>query len=467
MPLSRRAFLAASTASALLPALPRALHAAPTSITLWAQPAELSLVGPQYPKTAAWTFDGSAPGPTIRAVRGERLQITVENGLDNPTSVHWHGLRVPNAMDGVPGLTQPAIQPGETFHYEYELTDAGTYWYHAHQRGYEQVARGLHGALIVEEPEAYPVDRDVTWVLDDWRLTREAAIVDDFGHPMHASHGGRIGNTVTINGRLPEELRLAPGERVRLRIVNTATARIFSLDFGTITPTVIALDGQPVTPHTPDGGRVVLGPAMRADLVLDAPRTPGASVTVVDDSRPQQTYRVTAITIVDEPAKAARGPIPRLPDNALPEPDIGKAERHRLVLTGGAMGGMTGAQVRGRWLDPREMMQAGLFWAVNGTAADAVDSAPLLRLNHGGHHLVEIVNETVWPHPLHLHGHHFRVLSRDGRPEPHRPWRDTVLVGPQERVEVALVADNPGKWLLHCHILEHQASGMMGVVEVA
>jgi len=469
MLLTRRRFLATATAALAVPAVPRPPAAAATQreVALRAQTAEVSLVGAPHPDTAVWSFGGSVPGPTIRAARGHPLRIAVDNALETPTSVHWHGLRVPNAMDGVPGLTQAPIRPGERFLYEFAPPDSGSYWYHAHQRGYEQVARGLYGPLIVEEPEPYPVDREVVWALDDWRLTGEAAIVDDFGHPRHASHGGRIGNTVTINGRLPEELHLAPGERVRLRILNTATARIFALSFGAVTPTVIALDGQPVTPHVPADGRVVLGPAMRADVVLDAPRTPGTSVTVVDEGNPRQRYRVTALTVRDAPAKPPRGPVASLPPNDLPEPDLARAERHTLRLTGGAMGGMQGARLNGRWMQPRELMQAGMFWALNDRAGGELDAPPLLRLGRGRSHLVELVNETAWPHPMHLHGHHFRVLSRDGRSEPHRPWRDTVLVNPRERVEIALVADNPGRWLVHCHILDHQASGMVGVAEVS
>jgi FtsP/CotA-like multicopper oxidase with cupredoxin domain len=473
---TRRRFLAAGGAAGALGALPAVARAAaadqPVRVTLEAAPATQAIVGPGYPATAVWGFNGGVPGPEIRVRRDAPLAVAVRNALSAPTSVHWHGLRIANAMDGVPGLTQPAIAPGATFDYAYRPPDAGTYWYHSHQRGYEQVARGLYGALIVEEPEPYPADREAVWVLDDWRLTRQAAIAEDFGHRMQASHAGRIGNTVTLGGRLPEELRLAPGERVRLRIVNVATARIFALGFGALPVHVIALDGQPVTPHAPAGGRVRLGPAQRADLVLDAPREPGRSVTVVDDANPRQAYRVTAVTVADRPARGPHGPVAGLPDNALPEPDLERADRRRVVMTGGAMGRMSGARVDGRWLEPRQLMRAGAFWALNdraqvGETAAIAEAAPLLRLKRGGHYRIAFVNETRWPHPMHLHGHHFRVLSRRGQAVAHRPWRDTVLLDPGDTVETALVADNPGRWLLHCHILAHQATGMAGVVEVA
>ena len=178
-------------------------------------------------------------------------------------------------MDGVPHLTQPPIAPGETFVYEFDVPDAGTYWYHPHERSFEQVGRGLYGPLIVEEREPIQVDRDVTWVLDDWRLLPDAQISDDFGNFMDASHNGRVGNTVTVNGRILETFPVRAGERLRLRLINAANARIFALEFQDHRPMVIALDGQPVEPHEPAGGRVILGPAMRADLVFDMTGRPG------------------------------------------------------------------------------------------------------------------------------------------------------------------------------------------------
>ena len=166
-------------------------------------------------------------------------------------------------------LLRSRSEPGERFVYEFDAVDAGTFWYHPHQRSFEQVGRGLYGPLIVEEPEPVRVDRDVTWVLGDWRLTKSGAISEDFGNRHDIHHNGRVGNTVTINGRVPDSFAVRKGERIRLRLINAANARIFSLDFAGHEPIVIALDGQPVTPHAPDGGRVVLGPAMRVDLIID------------------------------------------------------------------------------------------------------------------------------------------------------------------------------------------------------
>lgn len=131
------------------------------------------------------------------------------------------------------------------------------------------------------------------------------------------------------------------------------------------------------------------------------------------------------------------------------------------------MGGMAGAMMDGRWRDIRDMMHDGKMWAINGVAATGHVMAPLLTLRRGRAYVLEMVNDTAWPHPIHLHGHSFRVIARDGRPTARREWQDTVLMAPRERVDVAFVADNPGNWMFHCHILEHQAGGMTGVIRVA
>ena len=427
-------------------------------------PGRQSLVGAGNPDTAVWTYNGAVPGPELRFRQGERLRIEVENALPAETTVHWHGVRVPNPMDGVPGLTQkPIAAHGGRFHYEFELPDAGTYWYHPHLGSPEQVGRGLYGPLIVDEAEPPAVDRDVTWMLGDWRLDREARIVEDFGNFMDASHAGRIGNTVTVNGAIRESFELRAGERIRLRLVNAANARIFALEFRGHEPLVIALDGQPVEPHRPDNGRVVLGPSMRADILLDATGDPGGSYQVVDDFYQRRAYRLLDLRYEKNRARGKAGASPpKLAPNPLSEPHLAKSERHRVEFGGGMMGNMPGGMG----------MMGGkhrMAWTVNGEAMPDTGHAhePILKLALGRSYRLELVNDTQWHHPIHLHGHVFRLISRDGKPARHREWLDTVLLDPRTRAEIALVADNPGDWMLHCHVLEHQASGMMAVVRVA
>jgi hypothetical protein len=337
------------------------------------------LAGQPYPDTDVWAYDGLLPGPEIRVRQGERLRVRVENGLAEETTVHWHGIRVPNAMDGVPHLTQKPIAPGETFVYEFDCPDAGTYWYHPHQRSFEQVGRGLAGALIVEEVTPPAVDRDVTWVLGDWRLMNDASISGDFGHMRDISHNGRIGNTVTVNGRVRENFAVRAGERIRLRLINAANARIFGLEFSGLEPMVVAIDGQPVEPHAPESGRVVLGPATRIDLILDIAGRPGDRYAVIDSFYSVQRYRLLDLAVSNDdplPARAEK-PLARLPSNPLAEPDIRNAELHEVMLSGGMMGGMHSAMMNGRQTDIRTLMHDGLIWAINGVAASGHVHDPL------------------------------------------------------------------------------------------
>jgi len=459
----RRSFLASAASIALAPLLPGSAYAgAPAKeFRLVAVPVRLPIAGAPYPETDVWCYSGQSPGPEIRVRQGDRVRIVVENRLPEDTTVHWHGLRVPNAMDGAPDVTQPSMQPGKSFSYEFPVPDAGTYWYHPHAHSAEQVGRGLAGAFIVEEPNPLPVDRDVVWVLGDWRLRRDGAISEDFNNPMEMSMSGRIGNTVTINGRVPSRFVVRSGERIRLRLINAASARIFGLEFKDHRPLVIALDGQPIEPHAPHGGRVVLGPAMRADLIIDMAGAPASSASVIDTFYQDLAYKLVELAYGDEPPLATRiaGMPSTLPANTMPEPDLARAFRHEVTLTGGMMGGMGMGGGMG-------MMGHGGMWAINGVAAHGHNMRPILTLDRGKSYVFAIDNKTAWYHPIHLHGHSFRVITRDGQPTRYREWCDTVLLAPRERADVALVADNPGDWMFHCHILEHQEAGMMSVVRV-
>ena len=469
MPWTRRAFL---TAAAVLPWTGCAMNrTAVVTHTLTAGVGRQQLVPNQYPDTEIWNFNGSAPGPELRVRQGDTLRVRVRNAVPQPTTVHWHGIRLPNAMDGVPHLTQLPIAPGGEFQYAFVLPDAGTYWYHPHERSHEQVARGLYGALIVEEHAPLPVDRDVTWVLSDWRLNRDASPVADFDDNLFdLTHAGRVGNTVTINGKFTPiggEFSVRAGERIRLRLINAASARIFQLQFDGHAPQVVALDGHPVAPHAAAGG-VVLGPGMRADLIIDCMGKPGERFVVSDVFYPRE-LRVMEIVYRDEPplrAKPLDAPM-ALPPNPLAEPDVAHAQRHDIVFAGGAMGSLREAQVGGARVGIRELVREHrLAWTINGVAHKNHVHAPLLTLKRGTHHVLSMRNDTGWHHPIHIHGIAFRVLSRDGKATRYRPWADTALMAPRERVEIAFVADNPGDWMFHCHILSHQAGGMMTTIRI-
>jgi len=480
MTLTRRDLLGMSAATAALAAAPDRLFATtPTAgRQIRATEAMANLVGPDYPATSVWAYDASLPGPELRFRQGKRLQVTLRNDLPEPTTIHWHGIRTPADMDGAPWLSQRPVEPGGHFDYAFTLPDAGTNWYHPHTNTMEQVGRGLAGPLIVEEAAPPPADRDLVWMLDDWRLTREAAVDGDFRAMHDLTHAGRLGNTVTINGRLPDRFTLQRGERVRLRLVNAANARTFGLTFGGHRTWLIAMDGQPLgqpQPMAPDT-QVVLVPGARADLLLDGTGEPDRSYPVRDDYYGRGGYRLIDLAYDDGPPLrpvAELGPPAPLPANPVGEPDLGAAETVEMRLQGGAMGRMRSGRVAGQAgeLDLRDMVrQHGMVWAIDGVARPPMTEhgphEPLLSVPLGATRILRIANDTAFEHPMHLHGHSFRVLSLNGRRLERPMLRDMVMIAPDTTGEIAFLADNPGDWMFHCHILEHQYSGMMGFVRV-
>ncbi len=465
--LSRRTLLLGVAAGTVAP---RFANAAPQSVEVTPQPARATLLKGGNLQTDILSYNGAVPSPVLRLKQGVPFRAVVTNRLNQDTTIHWHGIRLPNSMDGVPGLTQPPIQPGGSFIYEFTPPDAGTFWYHPHANSLQQMGRGLAGLLIVEEKEPVPVDRDIAWLLQDWRLTDDAAIASGFGSMMEAAMSGRVGNVVTINGAPPRELAVRAGERLRLRLANAALARIFGLRFQGHTPVIIAVDGQPCEPHMPDDGRVVLGPAMRVDIILDAVGKSGQRFAIVDDFYDGLSYTLTDL-VYEAEALRPRAPeaTPALPPNPLPKPDIAKAHKQDIVLQGGMMGGGALKGVGGMKGMAMPGMDGGPIWAINDmsmTGDGQMGMPPLFTLRRGESCHFTMRNETAWWHTMHIHGFSVLVLSRNGKPVLHRQWQDTMLMAPTDVIECAFVADNPGDWMLHCHITDHQMAGLMTVFRV-
>ena len=422
--------------------------------TLHAKPGTARLAPLDYPETPIWGYDGRVPGPTIRVPQGAKVSLRFLNGLPQGSTVHWHGVRLANAMDGVPELTQHVVDAGGDIHYDFTVPDAGIFWYHPHKRAWEQMARGLYGALVVEEPKPPEVDRDEVLLIDDWRLAQDASIHESFGALVDWSHGGRTGNWITVNGDAAWSLEVGQYERLRLRLANVANARIFSLALKGLEGWLVALDGQPLDEARP-AGSLVLAPGQRADLVVDAIEE--AESHAVLYSREREGSFVLATFTVDGTARSERLPVPP-PLAPNPVPALGNlagAKRATLQMEGGAMGGLREARMDGRMVPMHELVQAGKLWAFNGEVE--IPKEPLFAAERGETVLVRIVNDTAWPHAMHLHGHHFRAMGSDGNAG---PLRDTLLVDREQTVQIGFVADNPGDWLLHCHTLEHSNAGM-------
>ena len=458
--MNRRTLLQATAAGLALP--PFAVWADAKNPTLTAATSEIQLLPEKYGKTQVWAFDGIAPGPEIRVKQGQSVRRRVINNLSVPTSVHWHGIRIDNRMDGVAGLTQPAIEPGDQFDYDFVAPDAGTYWYHSHSRSFEQVARGLHGALIVDEAEPVDVDRDEVLVLDDWLIDPDTAqIAASFGAMHDLSHAGRLGNYVTTNGKYNLAKSVARNERLRLRLINASNARIFQLALDGLDGWIVAFDGMPLSQPSPVQDTFVLAPAQRIDLIVDVTAGVGSAGHVVQLDR-NESFSQVAFEVMGESTRARRpAPLP-LPPNLETKPDLSNAHDVMLTMEGGAMGGMRGAMMGGQMSSMRDLMQSGNFWAFNGKVG-SMDGEPLAVVSRGETFRLKIRNDTAFPHAMHLHGMHFHELDQNGQLA---TFRDTTLVARGETKEIAAVADIPGKWLLHCHMLSHAASGMMARIDV-
>jgi FtsP/CotA-like multicopper oxidase with cupredoxin domain len=462
--LSRRDFLKASGTTALLSQVPHLAMAKSEDgyIDLVAKKSKQSLYYEDGPKSDLWSYNGVTPGPEFRVKQGEKIKVRFRNELDEPTSIHWHGIRIDNAMDGVSGLTQDAVKTGDTFIYEFTVPDAGTYWYHAHNKSWNQVARGLYGSLIVEELEpSFDKEHDITLILDDWRLHGEGVLeTASLGTMMEWSHGGRLGNWITVNGQTLPQYKLNAGETYRLRLINAANARIFELDPNAFNAKILAYDGQPLQdpvalPYSP----LLLGPAQRVDLLITPTMGNGFEIEEISG---QEAFPLVGFDVIDNGTNQQY----KLPtSNDIQEPDLGQAQYVKLDMIGGAMGNGGRMVYNGEEITERNFREARQFWAFNNVANLA--DKPLFSAQRNETILVEVHNDTAFLHAMHVHGHHFRVIDRsESTIDEGQPWRDTFMIGPGQVTKIAFVADNPGKWLLHCHMLEHAAAGMNTWFEV-
>ncbi|MBW4710452.1 multicopper oxidase family protein [Roseobacter sp. YSTF-M11] len=433
MTVKRRTFLMGAGAAL---ALPRTTLASPN--VLRAEPVSAQILPEGDGATAMLGFNGSTPGPELRVRQGETLAVRFDNQTDEGSSVHWHGIRLQNAMDGVPGLTQPLVQPGDSFDYRFQAPDAGTFWYHSHNRSWEQVAKGLYGPLIVEEVNPPQVDHDITVMLDDWRIEETGTLVGGFGNQHDFAHAGRLGNYAKI---LPSRSTVALGDRIRLRLINTATARVFPIRIDGLAAKVVALDGMPLaTPRALEDFQ--LAPAQRVDIIGRVTGQVDFLFVLRDD-----IYEMGHLAIVGENTTPLSASV-----DALMQPDVKRPKEIpdrslTLKMEGGAMGGRHAG---------------GDIWSFNGVSG--LSDALLASITRGETAVIDLINDTRFAHGIHLHGHHFYELADDGT---QGDLRDTTLVDRGEVRKIAVVFDNPGKWLLHCHMLGHQASGMKTWIDVS
>ena len=415
---------------------------------LIAAPLDLELV-PGH-KTPAWGYGGHAPGLELRCRQGERLRVRFINKLEQQSTIHWHGIRLPLEMDGVPYVSQAPVLPGEYFDYDFICHDAGSFWYHPHTTSTEQLGRGLVGPLIVEEREPTGFRHERTLSLKTWHIDEQGAFTD-FLVPRQAAREGTRGRLTTINGEPNPTLELPEGQVVRLRLISVDNTITYRLNLPGGEARIYALDGNPVQPR-PLGKEYWLGPGMRIDLALKVPAA-GEELSLRNGPLRLATLKGVASSEV-----AGDWP-PPLPANPVAEPDLARAETLRFNFEWAAALASPADEAAGRYK----------YWQINGQAWDINDKTcadrPIATLKKDGHYIFVLRNMAQYQHPIHLHGMTFKVLGSDRRKIiPY--FTDTYLLGKNETARIAFVADNPGVWMFHCHVIDHMETGLMAAIEV-
>ncbi len=394
----------------------------------------------------AWGFNRSFPGPILRAKKGDTLVVKVLNNLPEATAIHWHGIRLVSSMDGTSDVQKP-IAPGEEFTYKFTVPDAGTFWYHSHYNETEQMEKGMYGGLIVEDETDPIVDHDRILMFDDLKLTVDHNFTKGGALARWMErHDGRQGDTLLVNGKEHFRICMNAGQLERWRIVNAASARYLRFYLGGRPFKVIASDGGLLeTPKTVT--EALITPGERVE-VLAGPFKEGEVFFVESLAYNRRTFAKTkrqrfAAVHVDEP-KPSRAYIPERMRNIKPLATKDAPVTRKIKFSVGAS------------------LKRGMDFLVN----DALHhhDKPVFV---GELQVWEISNTSLMDHPFHLHGFFFQVLEMNGVAPEESAWKDTINLPPRSKVKIAWIPDNrPGKWMYHCHILEHHDAGMMAHFEV-
>lgn len=430
-------------------------------------------------RVKAMAYNGQIPGPELRLKEGERVRMVLSNALSEPTTIHWHGVDVPNRMDGVPGITQKPVQPGGTFVYEFKAQPAGTRWYHTHFQEHRQLDLGLYAPLIIEpaQPDPFPFDREYTLVLDDWatgtgrplpstpegtaggRGRMGGMMGGGMGRMMQGMMGGSHApayDTMTINGKAypaTQPLKVRKGERVRLRLINASADHTHVIRLTSHRLQVTHTDGNPLV-QAVEVDALPIAPSERYDIQILVDQ-PGAWFLYC--TQPGHAGAGEQVLVVYEGYEEAKPDSPvegvaglslwryglGRSKEILPPPS-GQERTFNLTLSGGMMGSD--------------------IWTINGKRYPDTDP---LRLRKGDRARVRLGNMSMEAHPMHLHGQSFKVLAVNGRRLPAPLVKDSVDVeAHMGSADIEFTAHNPGDWFFHCHKPMHMEGGMITLAKI-
>ncbi|MFO0612228.1 MAG: multicopper oxidase family protein [Polyangiaceae bacterium] len=400
--------------------------------------------------TAMLTYNDQLPGPLLHARVGDRIIVHFTNALDEETTVHWHGLRISDQMDGSPMIQSP-IPPGGTFTYDFVVPDAGTFWYHTHLHQIQQFEKGLYGAIVVHEKDAPAFTAERLFVADDIRLTATNAIA-----PFQTSGPdigmGRVGNTLVMNGRAePLKLTIPRGAVERWRFILATNSLAYGLQFTGADVSLIATDGG-LLPAPIPRDRVEVAPGQRYEFEV-RPKADATEVKLeamileldANDMVVEVPFEIAHATVEGDVTPTE----PVYPAVVLPATDV-QAETFDWKLSGANVGGK-------------------VEFTINGESTFVGDGthAMLGMFEQGKPVKIRFTSMVSPAHPFHLHGQFFQILERNGEPVTDEPGlRDTVHVRGADSVTILTYFENPGEWMVHCHISEHSEKGMMGEIMV-
>lgn len=444
-------------------------------------------------KFAGYAYNGQFPGPLIKVRQGSKIKILFKNNLPEPTTVHWHGLRLENRFDGVPKVTQEEVKPTRSFEYELSFPDAGLYWYHPHVREDRQQEFGLYGAILVEPMENRLKEmREEVLVLDD--LFFEENKVPDFGEKeTNFAIMGRFGNVLLVNGKTDFKLDAKAGEPIRLYLLNAANARPFRFAIQDTKLKIIGGDaGFFGNPFFADN--VTIGPSERAIVEVFFEEVGSFAI---QNSTPLGVGPLGKVVISpQEISLSAKESFETLQENALSKQEIEKFKPFfgqkpgfeyelfiRWPVMDRMMQGMQHGQIRGmhgsddgiEWEDSMKEINAittteEITWIIRDAVTKKENMDFFNTVKKGDVKKIRLTNlETSshpMQHPIHLHGNRFLVVEVDGVPNEKLVWKDSVLVPTGKTVDLLVDFSNPGDWMIHCHIAEHLEAGMMSLIKV-
>jgi FtsP/CotA-like multicopper oxidase with cupredoxin domain len=452
MRLNRRCFL--SSAAAIL--VPFSTRAAAQNTSdgfrvLTADKIEIALGPAAAQKTLACGFAAQVPGPLLRYKKGEEIKIRLVNGLDQPVTFSCQGLRIANPMDGVAGLTQSPVLPGQSFDYRFTPPDSGFYWYRSGvlASALAQLDQGLYGPLIVDEDQPPPVDRDMTVVLAEWHLDEDGQLLIERADPASPPAAPRGHYVVTVNSNpSPIATEIAPGARMRLRLLSMVQSQLVFITFAGLQPSVIGIDGQPCEAFEPLRRTLPIGPGACFDVICDLPNDADAQATIAWRTG-ERTDRPLLTVTTHGPQRPVLPPLgPIAPNKALPT-NIRLQESHKADLVVEAMPDK--GPGKDAFATPPPDRHGAL--TLNGAAAQNFAATPLFSVKRGMPVTLGFVNKTTILLQMHVHGHALRLLhDLDDGWEPY--WRSRVIVPEGRTKHVAFIADNPGKWAIECQTLE-------------